>query len=234
MTADANRKIHLILLAGIVVTGLRTAYIFYERHEENTEQVRKPPPPLLNPDYYVVPKKLYPYDLKSARQLTQQPVWVKVGYYYTYYPYARHRADFAHAAGLLLPLEKLQIKDVVTDVTPGSPDQRQVMAVFDQAGKTYAFPIGMEKEGDFKVYSDDMLFIQDPHQLYKHWPQGVWQAVDQHQAKPGMNELQVGFAIGFGVPEGSDDPRIVDYPNGGKPLRITYENGKAAEIKPGG
>ena len=43
--------------------------------------------PPLNPDYYVVPKKLYAYDLKSAKQLTQQPVWVKVGYSSTYYRY---------------------------------------------------------------------------------------------------------------------------------------------------
>ena len=49
-----------------------------------------------NADYYVVPKKLYPFDLKSAKQLTQQPVWVKEGYRYTYYPYdaARKRTDF--------------------------------------------------------------------------------------------------------------------------------------------
>jgi hypothetical protein len=233
MTADLKRRIHLVLLAAIVVAGARTGYIFYERHAENVEQARQQPPPL-NPDYYVTPKKLYPYDLKSARQLMQQPVWVKAGYYYTYYPYERHHAEFAHPAGQLPPLDKLQITDVVTDITPGSPDQRQVMAVFEKDGKDYAFPIGMEKAGNYKIYSDDMLFIQDPHELYKHWPADVWQAIDQHQVKPGMNELQVGFAIGFGALEGSGSPRILDYPNGGKPLQITYEDGKAVEIKPGG
>ena len=76
--------------------------------------------PPLNADYYVTPKKLYPYDLKSARQLTQQPVWVKVGYGYTYYPYdtARHRVDFSYEAGKLLPIEKLQIKDVISEAAP--------------------------------------------------------------------------------------------------------------------
>jgi hypothetical protein len=233
MTADLKQKIHLFLLAAIVVASARTGYILYERHAENTAQARKQPPPL-NPDYYVTPKKLHPYDLKSARQLTQQPVWVKVGYYYTYYPYQGQHADFAHPAGQLPPLDELQIKDIVTDVTPGSPDQRQVMAVFDKDGKTWAFPIGMEKAGEYRIYSDDMLFIQDPRELYKHWPPEVWQAIDQHQAKVGMSELQVDFAIGFGALEGSGDPRILDYPNGGKPLRITYQNGKAVEIQPGG
>ncbi len=62
----------------------------------------------LNADYYVTPKKLHPYDLKSAQQLTQQPVWVKAGYYHTYYPYntAMHKTDFAHEAGLLGPAAK--------------------------------------------------------------------------------------------------------------------------------
>jgi hypothetical protein len=50
-----------------------------------------------------------------------------------------------------------------------------------------------------------------------------------------MNELQADFAIGMGVPQKQDDPqwKTVDYPNGGKPLRITYQNGRATEIKPG-
>jgi hypothetical protein len=234
VTADAKRKIHLILLAAIVVATARTGYILYERHAENVEQARKQPPPL-NPDYYVTPKKLYPYDLKSARQLTKQPVWVKQGYYYTYFPYdgSRHRADLAQDAGQLPPLDKLQILNVVTNATPGSPEQRQVMALFQKEGKTYAFPIGVEKDGDYKFYSDDMLFIQDPHELYKHWSPQIWQAIDQHQAKLGMNALQVSFAIGYGVPENPSDPSVVDYPNGGKPLRVVYESGKAAEIQPG-
>ncbi len=50
-----------------------------------------------------------------------------------------------------------------------------------------------------------------------------------------MNEIQADFAIGMGVPERSDNPsaKTVKYPNGGKPLLITYRDGKAAEIKPG-
>jgi hypothetical protein len=41
--------------------------------------------------------------------LTEQPVWVKVGYQVTYYPYDRehHKTDFGHEAGLMQPLQKL-------------------------------------------------------------------------------------------------------------------------------
>jgi hypothetical protein len=164
-------------------------------------------------------------------------VWVKEGYRYTYYPYdaSRHRSDFSHEAGTLLPIEKLQIKTVITDVSPGSPDQRQLMAVFERENKTYAFPIGSMRKNEYQIYSDEMLYIEDPHQLYKHWPPEIWDAIDRHEVKPGMNEIQTDFAVGMGVPERSDNPafKTVNYPNGGKPLKVTYRNGKAVEIKPG-
>ena len=74
-------------------------------------------------------------------------------------------------------MEKLQIKDVIVEVAPQSPGERQVMAVFKKDGKSYAFSIGSIKEDNYKFYSDDMLFIQDPHELYKHWPAEVWEAM---------------------------------------------------------
>ena len=39
----------------------------------------------------------------------------------------------------------------------------------------------------------------------------------------------------MGVPDRSSDPAVktVDYPNGGKPVTITFRNGKAAEISGG-
>jgi hypothetical protein len=161
-------------------------------------------------------------------------VWVKEGYRYTYYPYSG-RADFDQAAGTLLPLEKLNITDVVLDRTPGSAGEKQVMAVFEKDGKRYAFPIGIDKGGDYTFYSDDMLFIQDPHELYKHWSPDVWKAIENHEVKPGMNEIQAFFAIGVGSPEGTglSNPRIVDFPNNGHPLRITFTDGRATDIQQG-
>jgi hypothetical protein len=234
MTSEAKQKIQLVLVIAIAVAALRAGYVVYERHTEGAEQSAKQAPPL-NPDYYVVPKKLYPYDLKSAKQLTQQPAWVKEGYRFTYYPYDRasRHTDFSHEAGLLLPIQKLEIKDVVTDTTPAH--QRQVMAVFEREGKTYAVPIGSQTGDTYQIYSDEMFFVQDPRELYKHWPADVWESIEQHQIKPGMNEFQAYFAIGMGVPDRSSDPAVktVHYPNGGKPMTITFRNGKAAEISGG-
>lgn len=234
MSPELKQRIQLVLVFAILVAGGRAAYIFATRHSSDTEKEKKAAP-ALNPDYYVIPKKLYPYDLKSAKQLTQQPVWVKEGYRYTYYLYdpATHHADFAHEAGTLLPIERLDIKDVTTDVSPGSADQRQVMAIFEKTGKSYAFPIGSVQGGNYQIYSDEMLFIQDPHELYKHWLPETWEAIEKHEVKPGMNEFQVAFSIGMGIPESSSDPSVktVKYPNGGHPVSVTYHNGQAAEIQ---
>jgi hypothetical protein len=241
ISPEARQRIQLALIAALVVAGARTGYILYQRHQDALQVEKQKQARNIgysNPDFYVTPKKLYPYDLKTAKQLTQQPVWVKEGYRYTYYAYdpASKRVDFDHEAGLLLPIEKLAIKDVIMAKPAGAGQRQQMMAVFEKEGKNYAVPIGFETAGEYKIYSDEMFFVEDPHDLYKHWPADVWAAVEQHEVKPGMNELQADFAIGMGVPDAGDTAyeKTVRYPNGGKPLVIVYHNGKAAEIKPAG
>ncbi len=237
MSEEAKQRIQIALALAVVVAGVRAGYLLYERHEdyvaaEKVEQAKKAG--YSNADFYVRPKKLYPFDVKSAKQLTLQPVWVVDGYRYTYYPYVpvAKRVDFAHEAGLLGPLERLEIKDVIVVGAPGG--RRQVVATFEKDGHSFAVPIGFESDGQYKIYSDEMFYVQDPHQLY-NWPADVWQAVEQHEVKPGMNELQADFAVGMGVPDAgsSSEEKTVRYPNGGKPVVVTFRDGKAAEIKAG-
>src|SRR5271157_2809133 len=218
---EFRKKLQVFLVAAMVLAGGRAAYVVYERHEAMKGDLKPKQESLLKADYYVTPKKLHPYDLKSARQLTEQPAWVKVGYQLTYYPYdlRRHKTDFGHEAGTLLPLQKLAIQDVVTDVSPLAPGIKQVLACFalEGNGKNYAVPIGAEKGGDFKIYSDDIFFTEDPHDLYKHWPADVWKKIDAHEVEAGMSELQASFAIGLGIPQGSGGygSRTLHYANGG-------------------
>jgi hypothetical protein len=239
MTEDAKKKIQVALALGIVVAGARTGFILYRNHQDYVaaqKQVAAKNAGYANQEYYVTPKKLYPYDLKSAQQLTQQPVWVKEGYRYTYYRYVPvvKSVDFAHEAGLLGPLERVEMKDVMVVPAPGG--RRQVVATFDKDGHSFAVPVGFENDGQYKIYSDEMFYVEDPHDLYKHWPPDIWQAVAQHEVKPGMNELQADFAVGMGVPDAgaSSAEKTVRYPNGGKALVVVYSGGKAAEVKAGG
>jgi hypothetical protein len=238
ISEEAKQRIQIALALAVVVAGVRAGYLLYERHEdyvaaEKVEQAKKTG--YSNADFYVRPKKLYPFDVKSAKQLTLQPVWVVDGYRYTYYPYVpvAKRVDFAHEAGLLGPLERLEIKDVIVVAVPGG--RKQVVATFDKDAHSFAVPIGFESDGQYKIYSDEMFYVEDPHELYKHWSADVWQAVSQHEVKPGMNELQADFAVGMGVPDAgsSSEEKTVRYPNGGKPLVVIFRDGKAAEIKAG-
>jgi hypothetical protein len=238
---EFQKKLQVFLVAAIVLAGGRAAYIVYERHEALDEDSKPKQETALKADYYVTPKKLHAYDLKSAHALTEQPVWVKFGYQNTYYPYDRRsrKTDFAHEAGTLLPLQKLTIQDVVADVSPLAPGTKQILACFMLNGNVYAVPIGAEKGSDFRFRTDDVFFLEDPHDLYKHWPADIWQKIDAHEVQAGMSELQATFALGFGTSEGSGDygSRTLHFANGGanggKPLVITFENDKAVGIKPG-
>lgn len=229
--------IQIVLLVAIVVAAIRLATDLIERSHSAKNAKATTSEPALPPEAYVVPKKLYLHDLKSAQALKQQPVWVKEGYRYAIFPYdkAAKRANFAHDAGTLGPLERLQITAVAAQPTPGAPGQRQILAVFARSGKEYAVPVGVEKDGDYRIYADEMFFYQDPRQLYDFWPPAVWDAISRHELTAGMNEIQAGFAIGMGVPEPGDSPerKVVHYPNGGHPLVVTYRQGHAADIEPG-
>src|ERR1700731_5483579 len=232
---EFQKKLQVFLAIAIVLAGGRAAYIVYERHEAMKENAKPRQETALKADYYVTPKKVHAHDLKSARQFTEQPVWVKYGYQLTYYPYdsKRRKTDFGHEAGVLLPLQKLAIQDVVTDVAPQAPGNKQVLASFSLDGKNYAVPIGAEKGSDFKLRADDIFFLQDPHDLYKHWSADIWKKIDAHEVQEGMNELQTTFAVGVGIPEGSSDygSRTLHYTNGGKPLVVSFENDRAVVIK---
>jgi hypothetical protein len=238
MSDEAKQRIQIALVLAVVVAGLRAGYILYRRHEDNLAlqaQQKAKDAGYSNADYYVVPKKLHPYDLKSAKQLTEQPIWVKEGYRYTYYRYVPvvKSVDFGHEMGVLGPIERLEIKDVMAVPAPGG--RKQVVALFEKDGHDFAVPIGFESDRQYKIYSDEVFFVEDPRELYKHWPADVWQAVAQHEVMPGMNELQADFAVGMGVPDAgaTTEEKTVRYPNGGKPLLVEYRGGKAAEIKAG-
>jgi len=237
-----KKRVQMIVVAAMILAAARTGWIFYARHaeaqqavEQAQQQQRKKD--TLDADYYVAPRKLYAYDLAGAQELTKSPVWVRTGYgtfYYRFDPSTKH-ADFAHEAGLLAPLEEIQINRVVLDRAPKATNQKQIMAVYEKDGKQYAFPIGAEQGSSFTLYANEMFFLDDPHGLYKHWPPDVWDAIAKHEVRPGMNELQADCAVGLGLLDGSGlgEERVLHYANGGAPLTVTFRKGKAVGITKG-
>ena len=108
-----------------------------------------------------------------------------------------------------------------------------MLAIFDKGGKNYAVPVGTRSGGDYQIYADEMFFYEDPRQLYSFWPAPVWQDIAARQVTVGMNEFQAAFAVGMGVPQpgGNPEQKVVNYPNGGHLLTVTYQNGKAVAVK---
>jgi hypothetical protein len=244
MNSDLRKRLQIILIIFVVLAALRTAYIFYERRQPLPSEKKETYSS--NLDDYVTFPKVYPFDLKSAnKELDGKTVWVKAGNAVAYYRYNKttHTADLSHQAGLLPPLAKFQISDVIQQKMPRSLQagqvavvQKQVLAVFELQEKqgTFAAPIGSAVGDNFNFTANDLLFFADPHELYKHWPPDVWTAIDQHQAKAGMNEIQVSLALGTAGSIGVGDygNRTNEYTNNGTPVKVTFEKNRAVSVEP--
>lgn len=234
------QKVSIATLLVLAVFGIRVYFLWRERHApivQKPQQQRR----LLTDDDIVQPRKLYIDDVKSAKTLIGKTIWVQAGYELDYYPYAGHSVNFAHKVGVLPSVQALTIKDIVLQKAPASLASRvpqgdkQVYAVFSIADdpKEYATAIGYIQGSDSTYYCDDVFYYDDPHQMYKHWPADIWQAVDQHQPKPGMNELQVAMALG--VIQQSDSSeygnRTVHYNAGGKQWDVSFQHDKATTVQ---
>lgn len=244
MEADWRKRLQILFIVVVVLAGLRTAYIFYERRQPLPNGKKETYS--TNLDDYVTLPKVYPFDLKSAKkELDGKTVWVRAGNVVPYYRYstASHEADLGHQAGLLPPLEKLQIQDVVLQNLPVSANaghvvvvEKEFLVVFSRSGEkgTFAAPIGTAVGDDFRFTANDVFFFADPHELYKHWPPDIWNAIDRRQAAAGMNELQAGFALGTSasISTGEYGNRSIEYTNNGHPVKVTFEKNRAVSVEP--
>ena len=239
MEGDWRKRIQITLAVFIVLAIARVGIIFYERSHE--PEVKKPEPTSsssykITLDDYVTPRKLFPYDLKSAREVVGKTVWVRSGNQLAYYAYssATRSVTVAHQAGLLAPLEKLEVKDVVAQNVRG---QRQVMVVFakEDSQAEYAVAVGKVSGGSYDFFINDVFFYEDPHQLYNHWSADVWNSIDHHEVKPGMNERQASFALGTNIRVSAGDygNRSVEYINGDKSTMVYFSDNKATSVEPG-
>jgi len=148
---------------------------------------------------------------------------------------------FAKKIGLIPSAQKLEIKKVIKAVAPANEDDsidhgsRQVFAVFTLPGSTDmdATPIGVIQGSQEQYFCDLLFYYDDPHTIYDNWPKNVWAAIDQHQVKPGMSELETRMAIGQKIDNigGAEGNRTLTYDQAGKNWTVTYVNNHAMTIK---
>src|SRR5262249_47795186 len=246
MNPKIGKRVVFSLLVVMALVAIRTGYIFYQRTRPFTSPAAAAPAGGYRPtsDDYITSPKIFPYDLKSAaKEIAGKTVWVRMGNALPYYRYnpGSHSADLGHKLGLLPPLEKLLVKDGLVqrapvELAPGQVaiGQREITAVFERPGQpgSFATAIGAKTGDDFQFTANNNFFFADPHELYKHWPAEIWSAIDQHQARKGMTELQVSFALGavFGATRGNYGDRTAQYRSGDSLFNVTFENNHALAI----
>ena len=233
-----------IMLISILITlAIGGGYLFSVwRHRQDpgviAQQIAHQRPDL---DKVSVIRSIFPSHFQDTLQLEGTTVWMKNGYLMPYYPYTSGHVDFAKRVGVIPAAQKLEVKKIVKQAVPANEDDgmshgsRQAFAVFMLPGDTtlYATPIGAIGGSEEAYFCDMLFYYDDPHTIFDHWPKEVWAAVDAHQVKPGMSELETRMAIGrkTHTSGGTEGDRTVTFDQDGKHWTITYVNNRATEIK---
>jgi len=195
----------------------------------------------LTPDDVAVVRRMFMTSFSDTLTLEGKSVWMKNGYTMPYFPFEGGHIAFTKRVGLIPAAQRLNVKKIVKASPPSSVDDgidhgtRQVFAVFALPGgdQLYATPIGVIDGSQEQYYCDLLFYYDDPHTIYDNWPKDVWAAIDAHQVKPGMSELETRMSIGQkiqteGGPEGN---RTVTYDQDGKHWTIAYTDNHATSIK---
>jgi hypothetical protein len=233
------------LSATLVTLAIGGIYLFTVwRHRQNPGVAGQDQAPKETRDDVAVVRMDFPQHFDDLKNLEGKSVWMKNGYTMPYFSYANGKVDFKNRAGVIPSAQKLDVKKAIRAAPPADVDDgishgtRQAMYVFTFPGdekNQYATPVGVMDAGQEQYYSDLLFFYDDPHTIYSHWPKDVWAAVDAHQVKPGMNELQTRMAIGQKMHADSrnEGNRTVTYDQAGKKWTVTFANDRATGIKPG-
>jgi hypothetical protein len=197
----------------------------------------------LTMDDVAVVRMEFPQHFADLLELEDKTVWMKNGYTIPYFPYAAGKVEFVKRAGVIPPAQRLDVKKIIKAAVPAGVDDgiehgsRQAMVVFAflDGKDLFAMPVGFIEGNSETYYSDLLFFYDDPHTIYTNWSNDVWAAVDAHQVKPGMNELQTRMSIGQKMHPDSQNEgnRTVTYDQDGKKWTVKFVKDRATEIKNG-
>jgi hypothetical protein len=195
----------------------------------------------LSQDDLVVMREFFPVHFEDTLRLEGTTVWMKNGYAMPYYPYVGGHVVFAKRVGLIPAAQRMEVKKIIKEAVPAGEDDnishgsRQAFAVFALPGGTalFATPIGTMEGNQEAYFTDRLFYYDDPHTIYEHWPKDVWAAVDAHEVKPGMSEVETRMSIGRKLETDGDKEgdRTVTYDQNGKHWTVTYVKNRATVIK---
>ena len=227
-------------LITLAIGGTYLLVVFHHRQNPGVQTQTNPEQNLTADDVAIV-REMFPTSFDDVVKLQGTSVWMKNGYSMPYYPFEGGKVVFAKKIGVIPSAQKLDIKKAIKVVPPANEDDgidhgsRQVFVVFtmpDSAAQ-YASPVGVIQGSQEAYFSDTLYYYDDPHTIYSNWPKDVWAAIDAHQVKPGMSELETRMAIGQKMQTngGTEGNRTVTYDQAGKKWTVTFVHNHATEIK---
>jgi hypothetical protein len=234
------QKAGIVTLITLTIGGI---YLFtvYEHRKNPGVATRGSQEPQLTPDDVAVVRAMFPTTFDDVVKLENTSVWMKNGYTMAYFPYQSGHILFTHPQGKIPSAQRLDIKKVIKASPPASVDDgishgtRQAFAIFTMPGDAaeYATAIGAIDGSQQQYYSDVLFYYDDPHSIYSNWPKDVWTAIDAHQVKPGMSELETRMAIGQKTQSdsSSEGNRTVTYDQDGKQWTVTFVDNKATAVE---
>jgi hypothetical protein len=238
------QKSLLVVLVTLAIGGLYLYFVWRERQNLG-KVVNENPYQNLTADDVALVRVKFMTSFDDTLSLVGTSVWMKKGYVMPYYPFAGGRVEFQKSMGLIPAAQRLNVKKIVKAVAPASVDDgvshgsRQVFAVFALPGSPagnsglYATAIGAI-DGDQEAYfCDNLFFYDDPHTIYNYWPHDVWVAIDAHQVKPGMSELETRMSLGqmTQTDGGEKGNREVTYDVSGKKWAVKYVGDHATAVQ---
>jgi len=227
------------LMVTLLVGGVYLFVVF--KHRSDPGVASRAAEQAVNPDDLAEVRQLMPTEFKDVEKLAGTSVWIKNGNVMPYFAVTGARIDFARSVGVIPPVARLDVKKVIKAAVPAGVDDgmshgtRQAFAVFALPGSAefYATAIGAIDGAEEQYFTDLLFFYDDPHTIYSDWPKETWAAIDAHQAKPGMNELQMRLALGQKLKAGvgSEGNRTITYDAGGRQWTVTFADGRATAVR---
>jgi hypothetical protein len=229
-------------LLTLAVGGIYLFVVFKHRDDPGVVG-QKEPEQVLSKDDLVVLREIFPAHYEDLARLEGTTVWMRNGYIMPYYPYVGGSVVFAKQLGVIPAAQKMEVKKIIKVAVPAKLDDtiahgsKQAFVVFQMpdAKDTYATPVGAMQGDQEKYYADQLYYYDDPHTIYDHWPKDVWAAIDAHQVKPGMSELETQMSVGSKMdPDGKTvGDRTITFDQAGKQWTVTFVKNRATAIATG-